>query len=298
VRIGVDVGGTKLEVIAIEPLGREVLRRRVPTPRGSYAGTIDAIATLVLEAERQVGASSVGIGMPGTISPATGLVKNANSTWLNGQPFGRDLSERLARELRFANDANCLALSEVSDGAAIGASPVFAVILGTGVGGGVVVDGRLVVGANAIGGEWGHNPVPWPTDAEWPGPPCYCGRRGCIETLLSGPALSREHEARTGVSLDALAIAAAARRGDGAAAATLDIYEARLARSLAAVINVVDPEVVVLGGGLSNIERLYGAVPERWGQFVFSDTVATGLVKARHGDSSGVRGAAWLWDET
>ena len=297
-RIGVDVGGTKLEVIAIEPSGREVLRRRVPTPRGSYAGTIDAIATLVLEAERQVGASSVGIGMPGTISPATGLVKNANSTWLNGQPFGRDLSERLARELRFANDANCLALSEVSDGAAIGASPVFAVILGTGVGGGLVVDGRLVVGANAIGGEWGHNPVPWPTEAEWPGPPCYCGRRGCIETLLSGPALSREHEARTGVSLDALAIAAAAARGDGAAAATLDIYEARLARSLAAVINVIDPEVVVLGGGLSNIERLYGAVPESWGQFVFSDTVATGLVKARHGDSSGVRGAAWLWDET
>lgn len=297
-RIGVDVGGTKLEVIAIEPSGREVLRRRVPTPRGSYAGTIDAIATLVLDAEGQVGASSVGIGMPGTISPATGLVKNANSTWLNGQAFGRDLSARLERELRFANDANCLALSECSDGAAIGASPVFAVILGTGVGGGLLVDGRLVVGANAIGGEWGHNPVPWPMDAEWPGPPCYCGRSGCIETLLSGPALSREHEGRAGRSLDALAIAAAASRGDAAAAATLDIYEDRLARSLAAVINIVDPEVIVLGGGLSNVERLYEGVPARWGKFVFSDTVATRLVKARHGDSSGVRGAAWLWGET
>ena len=296
-RIGVDVGGTKLEVIAIEPSGREVLRRRVQTPRGSYAGTIDAIATLVLEAEREVGVSSVGIGMPGTISPRTGLVKNANSTWLNGRAFGRDLSARLARELRFANDANCLALSEVSDGAAVGASPVFAVILGTGVGGGLVVDGKLVAGVNAIAGEWGHNPVPWPTDAEWPGPPCYCGRTGCIETLLSGPALARDHQEHAGQRTEALAIGAAAAAGNAAAAATLGRYEHRLARALAAANNIVDPEVIVLGGGLSNVERLYRNVPALWPGFVFSDAIATRLVKARHGDSSGVRGAAWLWDE-
>jgi fructokinase len=297
VRIGVDVGGTKLEVIAIEPSGREVLRRRVPTPRGDYEGTIEAIAALVVDAETQVGEASVGIGMPGTISPASGLVKNANSTWLNGRAFGRDLSARLERELRFANDANCLALSEASDGAAAGASSVFAVILGTGVGGGLVVDGRLVVGVNGIGGEWGHNPVPWPTTAEWPGPPCYCGRTGCIETLLSGPALSREHQASAAVRMDAVEIAAAAARGDAAAAATFDRYEQRLARCLASIINVVDPEVIVLGGGVSNVERLYGAVPGIWRQFVFSDSVVTRLVRAGHGDSSGVRGAAWLWNE-
>ena len=296
-RIGVDVGGTKIEVLAIDATGREVLRRRVLTPRGSYEGTVEAIARLVLDAEAEVGPSSVGIGMPGTISPATGLVKNANSTWLIGRPFGVDLSARLGRELRLANDANCLALSEATDGTAAGASPVFAVILGTGVGGGLVVNGRVVAGANAIAGEWGHNPVPWPTAAEWPGPPCYCGRTGCIETLLSGPGLAADHEAHSGARSDALTIAAAAETADGPARRTLERYEERLARALAAVINIVDPEVIVLGGGLSNVSRLYERVPAIWPRYVFSDRVDTRLVRAAHGDSSGVRGAAWLWEE-
>jgi len=298
VRIGVDVGGTKLEVIAIDHDGREVLRRRMATPRGSYEGTLDAIRTLVLEAESEVGPSTVGIGMPGTISPATGLVKNANSTWLNGQPFGRDLMRVLDRELRLANDANCLALSEATDGAAAGASPVFAVILGTGVGGGLAVHGQIVVGVNAIAGEWGHNPVPWPTAGEWPGPPCYCGRTGCIETLLSGPGFEADHAEQLGIRLRGVEIVAAAEAGDAAAAATLARYEERLARSLAAIINVLDPEVIVLGGGLSNIDRFYLSVPRLWEPFVFSDRVDTRLVRAQHGDSSGVRGAAWLWPES
>jgi len=298
VRIGVDVGGTKLEVIAIDHDGREVLRRRMATPRGSYDGTLDAIRTLVLEAESEVGPSTVGIGMPGTISPATGLVKNANSTWLNGQPFGRDLMRVLDRDLRLANDANCLALSEATDGAAAGASPVFAVILGTGVGGGLAVHGQIVVGVNAIAGEWGHNPVPWPTAGEWPGPPCYCGRTGCIETLLSGPGFEADHAEQLGIRLRGVEIVAAAEAGDAAAAATLARYEERLARSLAAIINVLDPEVIVLGGGLSNIDRFYLSVPRLWEPFVFSDRVDTRLVRAQHGDSSGVRGAAWLWPES
>jgi len=298
VRIGVDVGGTKLEVIAIDHDGREVLRRRMATPRGSYEGTLDAIRTLVLEAESEVGPSTVGIGMPGTISPATGLVKNANSTWLNGQPFGRDLMRVLDRDLRLANDANCLALSEATDGAAAGASPVFAVILGTGVGGGLAVHGQIVVGVNAIAGEWGHNPVPWPTAGEWPGPPCYCGRTGCIETLLSGPGFEADHAEQLGIRLRGVEIVAAAEAGDAAAAATLARYEERLARSLAAIINVLDPEVIVLGGGLSNIDRFYLSVPRLWEPFVFSDRVDTRLVRAQHGDSSGVRGAAWLWPES
>ena len=297
-RIGVDVGGTKLEVIAIDHDGREVLRRRMATPRGSYEGTLDAIRTLVLEAESEVGPSTVGIGMPGTISPATGLVKNANSTWLNGQPFGRDLMRVLDRELRLANDANCLALSEATDGAAAGASPVFAVILGTGVGGGLAVHGQIVVGVNAIAGEWGHNPVPWPTAGEWPGPPCYCGRTGCIETLLSGPGFEADHAEQLGIRLRGVEIVAAAEAGDAAAAATLARYEERLARCLAAIINVLDPEVIVLGGGLSNIDRFYLSVPRLWEPFVFSDRVDTRLVRAQHGDSSGVRGAAWLWPES
>ncbi len=296
-RIGVDVGGTKLEVIAIDRDGREVLRRRVATPRGSYDGTLEAIRGLVLEAEAEVGPSTVGIGMPGTISPATGLVKNANSTWLNGQPFGRDLSRVLQRELRLANDANCLALSEATDGAAAGRSPVFAVILGTGVGGGLAVHGQIVVGMNAIAGEWGHNPLPWPEASEWPGPPCYCGRTGCIETLLSGPGLEQDHEQQLGIRLRGAEIAAAAASGDPAADATLARYEDRLARSLAAVINLLDPEVIVLGGGLSNVDRWYESVPRLWERFVFSDRVDTRLVRAQHGDSSGVRGAAWLWPD-
>jgi predicted NBD/HSP70 family sugar kinase len=296
-RIGVDVGGTKLEVVAIDWRGDEVLRRRTPTPRGSYEGTLEAIAALVFEATAQVGPATVGVGMPGTISPATGLVKNANSTWLNGRPFGRDLTERLGMRVRFANDANCLALSEATDGAAAGRSPVFAVILGTGVGGGLVVRGQLVEGVNAIAGEWGHNPVPWSRPEEWPGPPCYCGRTGCIETLLSGPGMTLDHARETGVALDARSIVAAAERGDADANRTVQRYEDRLARALASVINIVDPEVIVLGGGVSNVDRLYESVPRAWTTYVFSDRVDTALVRARHGDSSGVRGAAWLWAE-
>ena len=294
-RIGIDVGGTKLEIIAIDRDGAEVLRHRVATPRGDYAGTIAAIRALVEDAEARVGPSTVGVGMPGAISPATGLVKNANSTWLNGRPFGRDLSTALSRELRLANDANCLALSEAADGAAAGRSPVFAVILGTGVGGGLAVRGQLVVGANAVAGEWGHNPVPWPTPLEWPGPPCYCGKTGCIETMLSGPGLEQDHERHGGGRASALTLAAAASAGDRNAGDTMSRYEDRLARSLSAVVNIVDPEVIVLGGGLSNIDRLYETVPRLWRGFVFSDRVDTILARARHGDSSGVRGAAWLW---
>ncbi len=296
-RIGVDVGGTKLEVVAIDETGGEVLRRRTPTPRGSYEQTIEAIAALVFEAAAEVGQATVGIGMPGAISPATGLVKNANSTWLNGRPFAKDVAARLGMPVRFANDANCLALSEAIDGAAAGRSPVFAVILGTGVGGGLVVRGQLVEGANAIAGEWGHNPVPWPKAAEWPGPPCYCGKTGCIETLLSGPGMTLDHLLETGVRLDAAAIASGADAGEPDAVRTLARYEDRLARALATVINIVDPEVIVLGGGVSNVERLYESVPRAWTAYVFSDRVDTALVRARHGDSSGVRGAAWLWTD-
>jgi fructokinase len=233
--------------------------------------------------------------MPGAISPATGLVKNANSTWLNGRSLAEDLTNRLARPLRLANDANCLALSEAADGAAIGHAVVFAVIIGTGTGGGVVVNGQPVVGANAIAGEWGHNPMPWPEADEWPGPSCYCGRTGCIETFLSGPGMSRDHYRATGDELEALTIAARACAGDAVAGATLARYQHRLARALASIVNVLDPGVIVVGGGLSNIDQLYTRVPELWTEYVFSDHVATKLVKAMYGDSSGVRGAAWLW---
>jgi fructokinase len=232
--------------------------------------------------------------MPGTISPATGLVKNANSTWLNGQPLARDIVRALQREVRLANDANCFALSEAVDGAAAGQPIVFGVIVGTGTGGAIVADGRVLVGANAIGGEWGHNPMPWPEHGEWPGPPCYCGRTGCIETFLSGPGMSRDHAGRTGENLDAMVIAARAAGGDAAADLTLQRYERRLARALASIINVVDPHAIVLGGGLSNIPRLYDRVPALWVPYVFSDRVVTTLLRARFGDSSGVRGAAWL----
>ena len=294
-RIGIDLGGTKIEAIALDPDGRERFRRRVACPRDDYRGTIEAIAGLVRDAEAQAGPGSVGIGMPGAISPATGLVKNANSTWLNGQPLAEDLTERLGRPLRLANDANCLAVSEAADGAGARCAVVFGVIVGTGTGGGLAVNGRPIVGANAIAGEWGHNPMPWPEPDEWPGPPCYCGRTGCIETFLSGPGMAREHRALTGEAFDAAAIAARASDGDEAAGATLSRYESRLARALASVINIVDPDVIVLGGGLSNIERLYARVPALWEGFVFSDRVATRLARAVHGDSSGVRGAAWLW---
>jgi fructokinase len=296
VRIGIDLGGTKIEAIALDSRGQERFRQRVPTPRGDYAGTIDAVASLVAHAEAVVGTSTVGIGMPGVVSPASGLVKNANSTWLNGRPLSEDLAARLQRPVRLANDANCFALSEAIDGAAAGKPVVFGVILGTGVGGGLVVGGQVVTGANAIAGEWGHNALPWPNSEELPGPPCYCGRSGCIETFLSGPGLARDHEARTGTRLEPAAIISGASNGDRAAAETIAIYERRLARGLASIINVFDPDAIVLGGGLSNIGRLYDRIPRLWTEFVFSDAIVTRLVPAVHGDSSGVRGAAWLWN--
>jgi fructokinase len=265
------------------------------TPRGDYAGTIATIVELVRRLERQHGPASVGIGIPGIVSPATGLVKNANSTWLIGAPFDRDVGQALGRPVRIANDANCFALSEAADGAAAGAAVVFGVIVGTGVGGGIVVNGRLLEGAHHIAGEWGHNPLPGPRDEERPGPPCYCGRHGCIETFLSGPGLARDYAAPAAASLDAQAIAASAVAGGRAAAEAMARYTDRMARALGTIINVVDPDVIVLGGGLSNIDALYRDVPARWGAYVFSDEVHTRLVKARHGDSSGVRGAARLW---
>jgi fructokinase len=292
-RIGIDLGGTKIEAIALGADGAERFRRRVDTPRGDYDGTLRAIVDLVSAAEAEAGErGTVGIGMPGAISPATGLVKNANSTWLIGHPLDRDLERALARPVRLANDANCFALSEASDGAGAGAGVVFGVILGTGVGGGIVVDGRALAGANAIAGEWGHNLLPWPEPGEWPGPPCYCGRHGCIETFLCGRGL----EAAYGAGAPAArAIAAAAAAGDSRAAAAVDIYARRLAKALAGVINLLDPDVVVLGGGISNVESLYARVPELWSEWIFSDRVDTRLARARHGDASGVRGAAWLW---
>jgi len=252
--------------------------------------------SLVESASREVGPAPVGIGIPGVASPVTGLIKNANSTWLNGRNLVEDLARVLGRDVRLANDANCFALSEAVDGAGAGCRVVFGVIIGTGTGGGIVVNREVLVGANAIGGEWGHNPMPWPEAGEWPGTPCYCGRTGCIETFLSGPGLSRDHASRTGRPLDAAAIAARAAMDDRDAVETMSRYEGRMARALASIINVVDPDVIVLGGGLSNIARLYDNVPRLWSRYVFSDVVTTRLLPARHGDSSGVRGAAWLWD--
>ena len=298
-RIGIDLGGTKIEAIALSPAGQEVARRRIATPR-DYAGSLDAITALVRELERTTGATgTVGVGIPGTVVPRTGLVTNANSTWLNGQPLGRDLEERLARPVKLMNDANCFALSEATDGAGAGAQIVFGVILGTGVGGGIVAGGRVLAGANLIAGEWGHNPLPWPVDAEQPGPACYCGKRGCIETWLSGPGFERDH-ARSGRAQSAPEIVQAAARGDQEASAALARYHDRLARALAALINVLDPDVVVLGGGMSNIAGLPEATAALLPRYLFaagasSEPVATRVVRAAHGDSSGVRGAAWLW---
>jgi fructokinase len=272
------------------------LRRRVATPQGDYDATIDAVATLVRDAERDLAASgTVGIGTPGSLSRATGFLRGSNSECLNGKPVLQDLERALARPLRIMNDANCFALSEARDGAARGANVVFGAILGTGVGGGIVIDGHVVEGANSIASEWGHNPLPWPRDDERPGAACFCGRRGCIETFLSGPGLARDHEAHTGRRLAGDEIVAQGAH-DPACAATLARYEERLARALAHVINLLDPDVIVLGGGLSNIERLYAEVPRLWSRWIFSDRVDTRLVRHSHGDSSGVRGAAWLWD--
>jgi fructokinase len=295
-RIGVDLGGTKIEAIAIDGAGRERYRRRVPTPQGDYGATLEAIASLVADAEAALGArASVGMGTPGSISRATGLLRGANSVCLNGRPIREDLARRLGREVRVTNDANCFALSEAADGAGAGADVVFGVILGTGVGGGIVVRGRVLDGPNGIAGEWGHNPLPWPRDDERPGPACFCGKDGCIETFLAGPGLAGDHRRATGAALAPAAIVAAAAAGDPACEATLARYEERLARALAHVVNLLDPDVVVLGGGLSNLDRLYANVPRLWGCWVFSDRVDTRLEKHRHGDSSGVRGAAWLW---
>ncbi|HJW03118.1 MAG TPA: ROK family protein [Azospira sp.] len=295
-RIGIDLGGTKIEIIALGDDGSELLRRRVATPQGDYRATLMTVAGLVEEMESTLHArGSVGIGTPGAESRRDGRIKNANSTCLIGQPLRRDLQVLLQREVRLANDANCFALSEAVDGAGQGAECVFGVILGTGVGGGIVLNGQVRVGANAIAGEWGHIPLPAPQAEDLPLPPCYCGRQGCVETYLSGPGLAADHARAAGESLDAVRIATRAEAGDTLCEATLQRYEARLARALATVINVLDPEVIVLGGGLSNLERLYANVPRLWVPHVFSDTIATRLVRHRHGDSSGVRGAAWLW---
>ena len=296
-RIGIDLGGTKIEAIAIDGR-RELLRRRVATPRCDYAATVAAVRDLVAAIESELKAvGTVGIGIPGAISPATGLVKNANSTWLIGQPLDRDLARALDRPVRVTNDANCFALSEATDGAAQGAHTVFGVILGTGTGGGVVVNGRVLEGRHRIAGEWGHNQLPWMTDDERPGARCYCGRDGCTETFLSGPALSATYSAIVGRHAEAAEISKMAECGDGDANRALRIYEARLARALASIINVLDPDVIVLGGGLSNIAGLYTRVAPLMAPFVFSDSADTPIVAPRHGDSSGVRGAAWLWPD-
>ena len=300
-RIGIDLGGTKTEGILLDRQGNQLARHRVPTPKGDYDGTVATIRDLVarLEGEIPVGhKATVGLGIPGAISPATGLVKNANSTWLIGRDFTRDLIQALGRPVRIENDANCLAVSEATDGAGAGCGVVFAAILGTGCGAGIVVHGRVLGGRNAIAGEWGHNPLPWPTDAERPGPACYCGRHGCLETFVSGPAVTADHLAATGERLDAATILA--RAADQSAAndgcrATADRLVGRLARGLAAVANLLDPDVIVLGGGLSNAELLYERLPAAMQPWAFSDRLDTPVRRARHGDSSGVRGAAWLW---
>lgn len=296
-RIGVDLGGTKIEVAALDGTGAFALRERAASPVGNYEATISTIKTLVDTAEQKLARTcTVGIGIPGTISPATGLVKNANSTWLNGRPLDRDLEAALGRQVRIANDANCFALSEATDGAGQDHRVVFGVILGTGVGGGVVVDGKVLTGPNAITGEWGHNPLPWPSQNERNGPPCYCGKSGCIETWLSGPAMTGLFKQATGETLAPMAIAAQAPTNVAAETALVN-YEERLAKALAHLINILDPNIVVLGGGLSNLNRLYANVPPLLAKYAFSDAISTPIVKNRWGDSGGVRGAAWLWPD-
>jgi fructokinase len=298
-RIGVDLGGTKIEAIALADDGSVRARKRVATPRDDYRETLEAIARLVVGIEKEVGApGSVGIGIPGALSPATGRVKNANSVWLNGRALDKDLERRLERPLRFANDANCFALSEATDGAAADVAVAFGAILGTGCGGGIVVNGRILTGPNAIAGEWGHNPLPWPAADEWPGPSCYCRLTGCLETFLSGPGLARDYGQAAGApgeSVTVPVILARAEAGDPVAESALARYEDRLARALCSLINILDPDVIVLGGGLSNLSRLYRNVPKHFSRYGFSDRFDTRLLPPRHGDSSGVRGAAWLW---
>ncbi len=300
-RIGIDLGGTKIEAIALDGDGRVRRQIRVATPVGDYSATLSAVRQLVMDIEHALDVQArIGIATPGAISPTSGRIKNANSVCLNGQPLLADLQSLLERPVRVANDADCFALSEATDGAATGGRVVFGVIIGTGTGGGVVVNGQLLAGPNALTGEWGHNPLPWMRADERPGAPCYCGQQGCIETFLSGPGLAQDHRAATGEILDAIAIVEGATVGELAAEATLQRYEDRLARALASVINVLDPDVIVLGGGLSNIQRLYQNVPQHWGAYVFAggaenEPVHTRLCPPAHGDASGVRGAAWLW---
>jgi fructokinase len=296
VRIGIDLGGTKIEIIALDDRGAPVLRRRVSTPAGDYFGTIRTIAELVGGAQSQIGASaSVGIATPGALSPQTGLLRNSNSVVLNGKPLHRDIAEALGQQVRLENDANCLAISEAMDGAGAGRGVVFAAVLGTGVGGGIVVQQRILAGLNHIGGEWGHNPLPWATESERPGHACYCGKFGCIETFLSGAGLTREYRTRSPSDLPAEQIASAGQSGEPAAVQSLAAYQDRLARSLAALINILDPDIIVLGGGISNIASLYEGLSELIASYAFADGIKTKVVPAAHGDSSGVRGAAWLW---
>ena len=297
-RIGIDLGGTKIEAIALNESGVELQRKRIATPQGDYHATLNAIAQLIADIEtstRQKG--SIGLGTPGALSPTTRLMRNSNSVCLNGMPLKNDLENLLQRPLRLANDANCFALSEATDGAAKGASVVFGVIVGTGTGAGVVVNRQVLTGPNAIAGEWGHNPLPWPRDDERPGTDCYCGKQGCIETFLSGPGLERDFWLATGEKINAAEIVLRANNSESQAEQCLQRYENRMARSLAHIINVLDPHVIVLGGGMSNVQRLYKNVPAIWGQYVFSDSVLTQLLPPKFGDTSGVRGAAWLWNE-
>jgi len=297
-RIGIDLGGSKIEILAIDGKGETLLRERRPTPGDDYNRILATVLDLVRETEERTGqGGAVGIAIPGAVSLATGRIKNANTVCLIGKPLAEDLEDILERPVRLSNDANCFALSEATDGAAAGAASVFGVILGTGVGGGIVIDHLVHAGINAIAGEWGHNPLPWPESNELPGPPCYCGRNGCIESFLSGPGLVHDYILTTGIEKDPREIVHLAEEGDEGAVFTLAHYYDRLARALAHVINILDPDVIVLGGGLSNIGALYTEVPARWGDYVFSDRVDTRLTKAMHGDSSGVRGAAWLWPE-
>ena len=298
IKIGIDLGGTKIEGIALSEAGEELFRHRVATPQGDYQGTLQAIVDLIKQIETTIGSKgSIGICTPGALSPTTGLLRNSNSVCMNGKPVFDDLQNLLRREIRLANDANCFALSEATDGVAKNAAIVFGVIVGTGTGAGVVIDKKVLVGANAIAGEWGHNPLPWPQQSELPGTKCYCGKYGCIETWLCGPGISRDHELHNNEKLDAPSLDNKAAAGDKKAIETFQRYENRMARSLAQVINILDPDVIVLGGGMGNIKRLYKNVPDIWGDYVFSDAVNTKLLAPLHGDSSGVRGAAWLWNK-
>ncbi len=295
-RIGIDLGGTKIEIAALTPGGSVLFSERITTPAPDYDATLKVLHQLVLKAEAKIGSTaSVGIGTPGSISPKTGLLRNSNSVWMNGKPLSEDLTKEMGRELRFANDANCFALSEAVDGAGAGALSVFGVIIGTGCGGGLVVNGEILHGANGIGGEWGHNPLPWPNDSEYPPPDCWCGRKGCQEVWLSGSGMARDHLVVTGQTLKGEEIVSNAAQGEAVCRATLDRHAERLARGLASICNVFDPDVIILGGGLSNMPHLYGNVPALMAPFVFSDHISTRILPPQHGDASGVRGAAWLW---